>query len=237
MVQLEKLIDEIKGGFTSIANGFLAHSNKLFILPVGNDLFCTNGFSNTTKKGTPQDPILPHDIVFKKGLELIRELIDTLLNFGNVYVPIIYGNHSVDSEYFLGMCLEILYAGNNDVIIQNEKKQRKYYRYGANLFGFAHGDKEKKNVDKLPLIMATDNAKDWGNTKYRTFFLGDIHHNQEFKFLRAKDNAGCTVEFLRSVGVTDSWHEDNGYVGIPRTIEATVFSNNKGKVANYAVNV
>ncbi len=44
-------------------------------------------------------------------------------------------------------------------------------------------------------------------------FMGDIHHKQEYKFLRVKDFPGITMRFLRSVGVIDQYHNDRGYLG------------------------
>jgi hypothetical protein len=234
---VEDLVTELEEGFKQLIGSVLTHKPDFFILPVGNDLFTTNGFMKTTKKGTPQDPMVTHEMIFREGLGLIRTFIDILGQFGKVYVPIIYGNHSVDAEFYLGVCLETLYWNNENVTINNTSRARKYIQYEDNLFGFGHGDLEKKNIDKLPLIMATENPKLWGDTKYRTFFLGDVHHKQEFKFFRTKDNPGCTVQFLRSTSITDSWHGDNMFIGVPRTMEATIFNNGKGQIANYSINL
>ena len=233
----DKLVEELELGFSKLLSSVLIDKPSVFILPVGNDLFTTNGFMKTTKKGTPQDPMITHEQIFKDGLGLIRKFIDTLSQYGKVYVPIIYGNHSVDAEFYLGVCLETLYENNANVLIENTLKARKYITYQNNLFGFGHGDLEKKNIDKLPLIMATENPKEWGNTKYRVFYLGDIHHRQEFKFFRTKDNPGCMVQFLRSTSITDSWHEDNMFVGVPRSMEATIWSPNNGQISNYNINL
>ena len=235
--EVNSLVEELEEGFGQLLASVLTSNPDFFILPVGNDLFTTNGFMKTTKKGTPQDPMVTHEMIFREGLGLIRNFIDTLSQFGKVYVPIIYGNHSIDAEFYLGVCLETLYWNNENVTINNTSRSRKYIQYEGNLFGFGHGDLEKKNIDKLPLIMATENPKLWASTSYRTFYLGDVHHREEFKFFRTKDNPGCTVQFLRSTSVTDSWHEDNMFVGVPRTMEATVFSSNKGQIANYSVNL
>ena len=135
------------------------------------------------------------------------------------------------------MCLSLIYENNERVEVENSRKQRKYFKYGNALLGFAHGDKEKMKVDQLPLMMAEESKEDWANTKYREWYLGDIHHKQEFKFLRGKDFIGCMVRFLRSVGTSDTWHTDSGYIGIPKTAEAFVWSFNSGLKANYLLNI
>ena len=59
----------------------------------------------------------------------------------------------------------------------------------------------------------------------------------EYKFLRVKDYPGVEVKFLRSVGTSDRWHTDHGYIGIPATAEAYLFSKTKGQIANYSINI
>lgn len=235
--QVDKLNAEILDGFGKLLYSVLQYNPKQFILPIGNDIFTTNGFEKATKRGTPQDPVTSHDYTFKKGLSLVRAMIDTLSKQSKVIVPIIYGNHDKDAAWYLGVALEVLYEKNENVIIQNELKARKYFQYGDNLFGFGHGDTEKKMIDKLPLIMATENPKLWGDTIYRKFYLGDQHHKMEYKFFRTKDHPGCEIQFLRSAGISDAWHEDNGFIGVPRSIESTVYHLNKGQVANYNINI
>lgn len=235
--QVNSVIKDITAGFDSIILSANVHSPHNYIIPVGNDIFCTNGFMKTTKAGTPQDPVVPHEEVFKKGLSLVRYMIDTLSLYGRVIVPIIYGNHDADAVWYLGVALEVLYENNENVEILNKRDSRKFLKYGENLFGFGHGDIEKKNIDKLPLIMATKVPKFWAETKNRIFFLGDMHHKEEYKFFRTKDNPGCTVQFLRSAGVVDLWHDDNMFVGVPRSIEVSIFDSSKGQIANYSVNI
>jgi len=85
--------------------------------------------------------------------------------------------------------------------------------------------------------MATEAPQLWADTKYRIFFLGDLHHKIEYKFLRVKDYPGVEVKFLRSVGTSDRWHTDHGYIGVPATAEAYLFSKTKGQIANYSINI
>ena len=59
----------------------------------------------------------------------------------------------------------------------------------------------------------------------------------EYKFFRTKDNPGCRVRFLRSAGVDDVWHDDNGLVGVPRSIETYIFNKFSGQIANYSLNI
>jgi hypothetical protein len=53
--------------------------------------------------------------------------------------------------------------------------------------------------------MATDRAKDWGETKYRHWYCGHWHH------LSRKEFPGCSVETFRTLAARDAWHSAHGY--------------------------
>ena len=214
----------------------LSKPEKIFI-PVGNDFFNRNSTMNTTKKGTPMDYNNRFEDAFEVGLRVIRRCIDKAKQVAPVEVITVKGNHDEDAVFHLGLHLDFIYEEDPNVVVYRTRHQRKYFQYGANMFGLAHGDKEKQKVDQLPLVMATESPKMWADTKYRIFFLGDLHHKIEYKFLRIKDYPGVEVKFLRSVGTSDRWHTDHGYVGIPATAEAYLFSKEKGQIANYSINI
>lgn len=218
---------------TSIA---IAKPEKI-IIPVGNDFFNRNSAANTTKKGTPMDYNTRFEDAFEIGLKLIRTCIDKARQVAPVEIVTIKGNHDEDAVFHLGLHLDLIYEDTESVNILRTRHQRKYLKYGLNMFGLAHGDKEKQKIDQLPLIMATEAPQLWADTKYRIFFLGDLHHKIEYKFLRVKDYPGVEVKFLRSVGTSDRWHTDHGYIGVPATAEAYLFSKTKGQIANYSINI
>lgn len=219
--------------FDKLLSQVLMYSPETIYFPVGNDFFNTNGASNATKKGTPQDVVTKFQEAFKQGLKALRRCIDKAAQHSKVIVPVIAGNHDEDQIFYLGEILEALYEGNTNVQILNTRHARKYVRFGRNLFGFAHGDKEHKNISNLPLLMAEECKAEWASTDFREWFLGDRHHKFEFKFMRTKDFVGSTVRFLRSVTDADKWHHSSGYIGIPKTAEAFVYNYSKGLEHNF----
>lgn len=220
-----------------VDNGSKNYEVSTIIFPIGNDLFNTNGFTQTTKKGTPQKVAISHELAFKMGLKFCVTIINYLLQSEyKVYIPIIYGNHDEDVDFYLGVVLESLYDKVDNIFINNSLDKRKYYLFNKNYFAFGHGDLEKKKISELPLIMAVENPEYWANSITRIFYLGDIHHKQEYKFLRTKDYPGCTVQFLRSTSVMDEWHKDNMFVGVPRTIEYHLYDDT-GMVCNLINNI
>jgi hypothetical protein len=223
--------------FDNILSPAIVYNPELIIFPIGHDFFNTNGNQNTTKKGTPQDTATKSNESFRVGVKLLRRCIDKAAQVAKVQVRIVAGNHSEDKDFYLGQVLEAIYDNNDnvDVLTSQQELKKQYEQYGVNLFGFAHGDTEVKNIAHLPLLMAEQAKKAWAETTYRYFYLGDKHHKMEYKFLRTKDFPGCTVSYLRSVGTTDKWHSDNGYIGVPKTAEAHVWHKEKGlKTVLYA---
>jgi hypothetical protein len=213
------------------------YNPEVVIYPVGNDLFHTNNFGSNTKKGTPleyySDPYETYETIVKVVVDSIDKLES---RFPKVQVVMVYGNHDYDKVHTLAVLLTTLYKNNPNVEIVSNRLQRKYLQYGKNLFGFCHGDKEKQKIDKLPLIMATEVSKMWAETTHRKFFCGDLHHGFKYKFHVSQDYPGVTVEFLRSIGCQDTWHVDNGYIGIPKTASAELWWKSGGKSASFEIN-
>ena len=234
---LEDNLRAFEEGFDSLLTNIASYHPRKIILPIGNDFFHTDNKKGTTVKGTPLEVNATFEDSFIAGLRAIRRCIDKAVQISQVTCPIVRGNHSGTKETLLGACLETLYEKEERVLILNDRRQRKYIKYGQNLFGFAHGDKEYNQVGNLPLLMAEEVKELWSSTTYREWFLGDRHHKMEYKFMRAKDYIGCTIRFLRSVGTTDKWHHENGYGTSPRTAEAFIYDYNKGMVASFLTNI
>lgn len=225
---------------------FVINAGKLeyVIFPVGNDLFHTNGMNSNTKRGTPIEYLCSPEEAYYQICDVVTNAIKTLATIVNVKVIMIKGNHDEDKITVLGYWLERYFSelnkSNNNfknVEVDYLRKQRKYIHFGQNLIGFAHGDKEKSKIAQLPLIMATEAKELWGKTTYRKMYLGDLHHGFEYQFLKAKDQPGVEVEYLRSVGTTDTWHQDFGWIGIPKTAYFQLFNEDDGEILRMKVNI
>lgn len=234
---VEDNLELFTSSFSNLLNSALWYNPETIVFPVGGDFFNSNGLSVYTKKGTHQDNSVKPHVAFNLGLTAIRNCIDLAKLSSNVYIPIIQGNHDEDTCFYLGKCLEFIYENDDRVQIDSTYSKRKYFSFNDILLGFAHGSIEKKLIDKLPLIMAEEQKELWSTTTHRFWYLGDIHHKQEYKFLRSKDYIGCEVNFLRSISELDQWHHDSGYIGVPKSAEASIFSIGKGEVAKFKVNL
>ena len=220
--ELEHNIWKFKAVFLELMENVNLHN--LVIFPIGNDLFNTNGFINETKKGTLQENIVSHDVAFKATLNLMRWCIDILRkNAKRIYIPIIRGNHDTDAMFYFGECLVALYDGCHDITIDNSQTQRKYVHHKSLLLGFAHGDKEKNKMKNIPMYMATEQPKAWGEATTKMFFLGDIHHKEEYMMMKSKDSFGCEIRFLPAITSDNKWHVDEGWIGANKSAEIITF--------------
>jgi hypothetical protein len=218
-------IEHFKRAFVALFGKCL--SAEKIIFPIGNDFFNANDEKNTTVKGTPQDSLFDWKDSFSKGVELIRWCVDYMLQAGKpVDLITVYSNHDSTKLFYLSKCIELIYTGNENVNIDLQGVQRKYNIYGANLFGFAHGDKEKTAA--LPLLMATERRKDWANVSNCFWFLGDKHHEKTFMFKKSLDMPSVEVHWLRAVATSDNWHYQSGYIGIPKTAYCYIFDKKNG---------
>jgi hypothetical protein len=216
--------------FDEVLAGVAAHNPDTIYFPVGSDFWTTNGSMNTTAKGTPQRVLAPHEEVFSRGVSFYRGCIDKMLQIAqNVVVITMKGNHDPMPVFYLGVALEVAYENESRVVVESTRRQRKYFRFGIWGFGFGHGDNEKRNMDRMPLWFAQEGKEVWYYTDMHEFFLGDIHHKEEYRFKRAHDGVGMLAYFLRSTTGTDDWHADSGWVGIPKEISAFVYNRLSGR--------
>lgn len=239
---VEENIEIFKRTFIHIVSELTNIDNvHKIVLPVGNDLYHTNGFNSTTKKGTPIEyygsPEDNYYLVTSTIIWAIEYLYQHKPEKCSLDIIMVKSNHDEDKITLLGYWLNRLFQKQFDVTVNFERKQRKYLTFGENLLCFAHGDKEKNKIQQLPLIMATEMKQAWGTTTFRKMYLGDLHHGFEYQFLKAKDQPGVEVEFLRSVGTTDTWHEDFGWIGIPKTAYMQIFDYTDGEIMRRKYNI
>ena len=174
------------------------------LLSVG-DTIHTNGSNNQTYSGTPLDVDTRYGKVLQEtAMSFVRCILTLLEKHQHVTVWCMRGNHDYDSSLALQIALKFYFNNNPRVTVDDGTSLYKYMRFGKVLIGSHHGHGAK--AAELPLIMAADRAKDWGETEHRVWHCGHIHHKQVLK-----DYTGCTVETHRTLARQDAWHAGQGY--------------------------
>lgn len=78
--------------------------------------------------------------------------------------------------------------------------------------------------------MATDRAKDWGETEFRYLHTGHIHHDT------MKEYPGVKVESFRTLAAKDAYATWNGYRS-GQDSKAIVYHRDFGEVERHTVNI
>lgn len=191
---------------------------------VGNDFFNTDDGRETTA-GTVQDEDGRWQKTFTLGTELTIWSIDLMRQYAPLHVMVIPGNHDTKRSYYMGECLVHRYNGAANVTIDNSPESRKYLRWGRNLLGITHGDKEKK--EQLADIMAAERPKDFAECRWRHWKTGHLHHHRREVILSRVTHRDTIVESLPSISGTDAYHKQHGYHG-DRSAKAILWHPDRG---------
>lgn len=237
---LESNVNDFETAFNDLLLSVKTTKPERIIIPVGNDTWHTNDFRLTTKKGTSMaDRVHTSGMeAFRIGLDMLRRCIDKSRQIANVTLVPVPANHDHSRVNYLLECLLIAYENQDDVTVIDNHRDRKYIRYGKWLWGFSHGDKRYKAAD-LTELMATDKQarKHWAEIDKGVFFLGHVHHEKKYDYMKSNDFRGVKVMFLRSVGPNDEWHWANGYTAIPKTAYAFIYSKDGKREQEFKVNI
>jgi hypothetical protein len=199
------------------------------LLPIGNDLFNVDNARLETLKGTKQSSTEDLHGVFNQGLGLMTMTIDALSTIAPVDVVLIPGNHAPTVETYLAIALKAIYDLNLNVTVDDRPIGRKYYSYGKNLIGLAHGELPlKKYAELLPY-----EAKEFfSNADHIEVLVGD-KHVEEIHKTPIVDGDGLTVRRLAALTKTDLWHYNQGYSLSKRRSYVLVYDKQHGIELQY----
>ena len=198
-----------------------APATKVCLIANLADFFHSDSMENKTmRSGNILDVDSRWGKIIQVGVRAYRSVIYTALQkHEKVIVKSAIGNHDDHSSLWLAMLMKAYFENNDRVEIELPLSPFSYHVFGKNLIGITHGTIKS---DRLPGIMATDKAKEWGTTTYRTFWGGHKHHKE------VKEHPGCTVELFRAITAPDAWTHESGYRST-RSMEAVVLKASGGE--------
>lgn len=197
------------------------------IFLIGNDGINADNLNGTTTNGTPQDNQLNWFETIRQFTDLMVETIDKLIKVAPVLAFFVPSNHDLHSMFGICETLKAYYRNCLSVTICNEATQRKYFRFGKNMIGFSHDEKEK-NVAK---IMAAEQPKIWGETKFKYFMISHLHHEI------VKDDYGVDIRRLPTISGRSYWTNKCGFVGTKKQGQAFIFNENEGLTDLININI
>lgn len=199
------------------------------IVNLGDYFHADNIAGVTTRSGHHLDMDSNYQSMIEAGMDIMVFMIQSALDHhDSVRVINAVGNHDDTGSIFMQIALKHMFTNEPRVEIEVTSGPYNYVRFGKCFFGVHHGHTTK--ADKLPLVMATDKAKDWGETEYRAWYTGHIHHDT------LKEYTGCTVESFRTLAAKDAYATWGGYRS-GRDSKAIVLHREFGEVERHTVNI
>lgn len=138
------------------------------------------------------------------AMKIIRQCVETALDKHElVHIVNVPGNHDETGALWLSVALSHIYAHEPRVTVETSPSLFSYYRWGKVLIGMHHGHTAKP--DKLPGVMAADRAVDWGETLYRYWWMGHVHHESK------REYPGVSVESFNTLASKDAYAANGGW--------------------------
>lgn len=198
-----KIAEELTNGAIDRLIASSPAAGTALLLNLG-DMFHADNQRNVTNSGHQLDVDGRWAKVQQVGLRSTIHCIRRLLEkHARVIFRINRGNHDGHSSYALALMISCYFHGEPRVTVDLSPAVVWYYQFGKNLIGSTHGDTIKGPA--MGAVMAADVPEMWGATKYRTWLVGHIHHQD------VKEYPGCVVEYFRTLAARDAWHAGQGY--------------------------
>lgn len=204
-------------------------SEQALIVNLGDFFHSDNNSARTERSGNQLDVDSRWAKVLKIGIRVLIRCVDRALEkHKKVTLVNLPGNHDLHTAIMLSLCLSHYYHNNPRVHIDISPNPFHWFEFGKCLFGMVHGDTTKP--ERLPGIMAHDQAEAWGRTSFRYFLCGHIHTQKVMEF------PGVLVETFRTLAARDAWHNASGYRS-GRSMVCDVFHRNFGRVCRHEIGI
>lgn len=203
-------------------------SSRLIILNLG-DAVHADGNNAMTTAGTRVDV----DSRWPKVVGIFVETMNLAITEGlqkhdHVEMVTIPGNHDSLTAIVIRMILAERWRNNPRVTIADNLKMIWGHRFGSNLICAMHGDKTRLN--NIPILIAQDYRKDWGQSEHAIVYAGHVHHAKRQEF------PGIEVEYFRTLASKDQWHHASGYRS-KRSLRCDVFHHEHGRILMHEIGI
>lgn len=188
------------------------------LLTLGNDFFNADTLDGTTCHGTHQDQEDLYFPIVQRGFQMVVDLIERICTScvtKHLTIASVQANHDRITSHMLMIALNAFYKNvkDIDVLVDSDMSSRFYYRFGKNLFGFGHDTK----IQTAASVFPQEAAKDWSNTKFRTFFIAHLHHEE------VKDCGTCVVRRLPILSGSSNWAYEKGFINSGNKAQAFIY--------------
>lgn len=179
-------------------------AEQALLVNLGDLLHYDSMEAKTPRSGHMLDADGRYAKMIRVAVEVMLQAVESLLaKHRRVHVVNAIGNHDETGSQWLALLMQHLYSREPRVEVDASPSVFNYYRWGACLVGIHHGHTAK--MDKLPGVMATDRATDWGETRHRYWWTGHIHNESVREF------PGVMVESFGTLAERDAYATTGGW--------------------------
>ncbi len=202
-------------------------AEQAVIINLGDWLHADNMEGMTSRSGHVMDLDGRYAKMIDVGMMVMRQCIaSALLKHKTVRVINVIGNHDDTGALWMSVALRHTYENEPRVLIDKSPAAFHYIEHGKVLIGTHHGHTCK--AERLPGVMAADQAQAWGRTEHRYWYLGHVHHQS------VKEYAGVSVESFNTLTAKDAWAAFGGYRS-RQNMKCIVMHDQYGEVARHTV--
>lgn len=202
-------------------------AEQAVIINLGDWLHADNMEGMTSRSGHVMDLDGRYAKMIDVGMMVMRQCITSALQkHKTVRVINVVGNHDDTGALWMSVALRHAYEHEPRVIIDRSPAAFHYIEHGKVLIGTHHGHTCK--TERLPGVMAADQAQAWGRTEHRYWYLGHVHHQS------VKEYSGVTVESFNTLTAKDAYAAFGGYRA-RQNMKCIVMHSEHGEVSRHTV--
>lgn len=204
-------------------------------MPFGNDFLHVDNVFHTTTAGTNQPEAEAWHKIYVHAEMIAIEMVKHLQKAATkVFIYEVPGNHSRMADFTLARIIRAYFRNDPSIIVDASASPYKFHRYGKTLIGYDHG--HSIAPIRLAALMANERPKDWKETEFREWHLGDQHRKGSGK-PSVLEEQGVSVEYLPGLTVPNEWHRIKSFNHQKRGAYAFVYDKASGPVARLQHNI
>lgn len=202
-------------------------AEQAVIINLGDWFHADNMAGMTERSGHVMDLDGRYAKMIDVGMMVMRQCITSALKkHKTVRVINVVGNHDDTGALWMSVALRHTYENEPRVQVDRAPSAFHYIEHGKVLIGCHHGHTCKG--ERLPGVMAADQAQAWGRTEHRYWYLGHVHHQS------VKEYAGVTVESFNTLTAKDAYAAFGGYRA-RQNMKCIVMHAEHGEVSRHTV--
>lgn len=197
-------------------------SKYAVILGGGDLMHSDNNKNQTANSSNVLDVDGRYPKILQETCKLVVRAVDAALNHHeHVTVRILPGNHDEHASVAIAYFLLAWYRNESRATIDVDPSLFWWHRFGKVMLGATHGHTVK--IDKMPAIMASRRAPDWGLSEFRYIHGFHIHHKTVIN-----EGNGVICESHQAPIPQDAWHFGAGFIS-GRTIQSITYHKDFGE--------